>query len=261
MSNPIKVRVDAPTATITLDRPEKRNALTFDMIQAVREALRDIYQEKRVRAIVLTGSGAAFCGGRDVPEMLEPSDNETADLQRWGDQAEAYRELIEEMLRLPKPIIAAVNGAAVGAGAGLVLASDIVIGCPQARFGLPDTRLGVVAGVEAPLLAFRLGAGAAARLLLTGAVIEPEEALQLGVYHEAVPGDLVWARAVEIGAQCAAAAPEAVLITKRLLSDTVGEQLLVQLSSGAIAAASALTTEAAQEGLKAFVEKRAPAWK
>lgn len=261
MSDYINVRVDAPTATITLDRADKRNALTPQMVEALREALRDLYQEKRVRAVILTGSGDAFCGGRDVREMLDHGDDETVDQQRFGEQTEVYRELLEDMLRLPKPIIAAVNGAAVGAGAGLVLASDIVIGCPQARFGLPAARLGVVAGVEAPLLAFRLGAGPAARLLLTGGLIESDEALRLGVYHEAVPSDLVWARASEIGAQCATAAPEAVVITKRLLSDTIGEQLMTQLSSGVIAAASAQTTEAAREGLHAFVEKRAPKWK
>ncbi len=260
-SNAIEVRVDDPVATITINRPQKRNALTRAMIDDLREALRDAYNEKRVRAIVLAAAGTAFCAGRDVEEMLVVDGDTSTDLQRWGEEAEQLRDLMLEMLELPKPIIATVNGPAAGAGAGLVLASDVVIASPAATFGLPDPRLGVVAGVEGPLLAFRLGAGPAARLLLTGEMIDAAEALRLGVYHEAVEDRFLWARAVEVGRQCAAGAPEAVQLTKRMLLETIGEQLATQLTSGAVATATSRTTEAAQEGLQAFVEKRAPVWK
>jgi methylglutaconyl-CoA hydratase len=261
-SDAIDVKVTGVVGTIVLNRPGRRNALSRSMIAQLQEALGDLHQEKRVRAIVLTGAGTAFCGGMDLVEMQ--ADNALPDGEKeeaWGETAEAYRELVVQMLELPKPIIASVNGPAVAGGAGLVLASDIVVACEGAQFGLPEPRRGIVAGVVSPLLAFRVGGGVAARLLLTSAVYPAAEALRLGIYHEVVTEHLLWARCVEIGEECAAGAPEAVQLTKRLLYETIGEQLATQLSVGAAMTATSRTTEAAQEGLKAFVEKRKPQWK
>jgi methylglutaconyl-CoA hydratase len=165
------------------------------------------------------------------------------------------------MIELPKPIIASVNGPAVAGGAGLVLASDIVVATPEAQFGLPDARHGLVAGVVAPLLAFRVGAGPAARLLLTSSLYPADESLRLGIYHELIDEPRLWARCVQLAEECAAGAPEAVQLSKRLLYETIGEHLSTQLSVGAAMSATARTTEAAQEGLAAFVEKRRPEWK
>jgi methylglutaconyl-CoA hydratase len=256
----VQVKVVEPVGTIVLSRENRRNALSRAMIDELRQALSDLHLERRVRAIVLTGAGSAFCAGRDVHEMAAEDQQANAQ-QRWGEEAERFRELVVDMLELPKPIIAAVNGPALGSGAGLVLACDIVIASHGAKFGLPDPRLGVVAGVVAPLLAFRVGAGPAARLLLTGEQYDAAEAYRLGIYHELVEHDLLWARGVQIGKSCAAGAPEAVQLTKRLLTDTIGEQLMTQLTSGAIASAAARSTEAAKEGLAAFLEKRTPVWK
>ncbi|TWT77095.1 2,3-dehydroadipyl-CoA hydratase [Posidoniimonas polymericola] len=259
-SNAIEIRVDEPVATVTINRHQKRNALSRAMIEDLRLALSDVHQERKVRAMVLTGAGTAFCAGRDVNEMVAGGADPMADLARWGEEAEQLRDLLLEMLRLPKPIIAAVNGPAVGAGAGLVLAADIVVAAPAAEFGFPEPRLGVVAGVEAPLLAYRLGAGPASRLMLTSTPITSVEAHRTGVYHELVSNDLLWARAFEIAKQCAAGAPESLQLTKRLLLETIGEQLETQLTSGAIAAATARTTESAQQGLQAFLDKRPAEW-
>ena len=221
-----------------------------------------MHQEKRVRAIILTGAGSAFCAGMDVHEMHAaatlPDDEKSQD---WGDTAEAYREVVSQMIELPKPIIASVNGPAVAGGAGLVLASDIVVATPTAQFGLPEPRRGIVAGVVAPLLAFRVGGGPAARLLLTSSLYAADEALRLGIYHELIDEPRLWARCAELAEECAAGAPEAVQLTKRLLYETIGEHLSTQLSVGAAMSATARTTEAAQEGLTAFVEKRRPEWK
>lgn len=255
----VRLTVTEPVATIVLNRPQRGNALTARMVAELSEALGDAYQEKRVRAVVLTGAGERFCSGRDVGELLG-TDQPPADPEKFGQEAGEYRDLLLQMLRLPKPIVASVNGPAGASGAGLVLASDLVVGCRQAAFGLPDGRLGLVAGVAAPLLAYRLGAGLAARLVLGAQMLPAREALRVGVYHELVERDLLWARAAEIGAQCAAAAPQAASLAKQLLMDTAGEQLATQLTSGAIAAATSRTTEAAVEGLTAFVEKRPPAW-
>jgi methylglutaconyl-CoA hydratase len=261
-SNAIDVKVTGGVGTIVLNRPQRRNALTRAMLAQLGEALSDLHLEKRVRAIVLTGTGTAFCAGMDVHEMHAAAQlPELEKAQDWGDTADAYRELVTQMIELPKPIIASVNGPAVAGGAGLVLACDVVVASPAAQFGLPEPRRGLVAGVVAPLLAFRVGGGTAARLLLTSSLVPAEEAHRLGIYHELIDEARLWARSVQIGEECAAGAPEAVQLTKRLLHETIGEQLATQLSVGAAMSATARTTEAAQEGLAAFVEKRPPEWK
>ena len=176
----------------------------------------------------------------------------------WRDDAVAYRDLIESMLRLPKPIIATVNGPAVAGGAGLVLASDIVLAAPEARFGLPEPKRGIVAGLVAPLLNFRLGGGRAAYLLLSAQLVAAEEALRIGIYHELMPGEKLWPRAHQMAGEIATCAPEAILLTKRMLNETIGENLSTLLTDGAAVSATARTTEAAAEGLAAFIEKREP---
>jgi enoyl-CoA hydratase/carnithine racemase len=261
-SNSVDVKVTGAVGTIILNRPDRRNALSRAMIDQLREALRDLHTEKRARAVVLTGAGSAFCAGMDVHEMNSAADRPESEREEvWGEAADAYRELVVQMLELPKPIVASVNGPAVAGGAGLVLASDIVVATEGALFGLPDARRGIVAGVVAPLLAFRAGAGIAARLLLTSSLYPAEEAHRLGIYHEMIDENRLWARCVELGEECAAGAPEALQLTKRLLYETVGEQLATQLSVGAAMSATSHTTEAAREGIAAFVEKRAPNWK
>ena len=261
-SDMVEVKVTGAVGTIILNRPGRRNALTRAMVAQLQQALGDLHLEKRVRAVILTGAGSAFCAGMDVHEMHSTSElPDAAREQEWGDAAEEYRELVAQMIELPKPIIASVNGPAVAGGAGLVLASDVVVACEAAQFGLPDPRLGIVAGVVGPLLAFRVGAGPAARLLLTASLYPAQEAYRLGIYHELIDENRLWARAVAVGEECAAGAPEAVQLTKRLLWETIGEQLSTQLSVGAAISATSQTTEAAREGLAAFVEKRPPEWK
>ena len=261
-SNAVDVKVTGAVGTIVLNRPDRRNALSRAMLAQIAEAFGDLHLEKRVRAIVVTGAGTSFCAGMDLHEMhatATMSDEEKS--QDWGDTAEAYRELVTQMIELPKPIIASVNGPAVAGGAGLVLASDIVVAAPPAQFGLPEPRRGIIAGIVAPLLAFRAGGGTAARLLLTSALYPADEIHRLGIYHELCDEPRLWARCAQLAEECAAGAPEALQLTKRLLYETIGELLSTQLNVGAAMSATSRTTEAAQEGLTAFIEKRKPEWK
>jgi len=268
-SNAIQTKVVDCTGTILINRPEQNNVLTRSMLGQLVEALDDLYLEKRVRAIILTGAGDTFSHGRDVSELhatgLQAGDpmplgGQQESLQQWGDDAVAYRDLLIRMLEITKPIIAAVNGPALAGGAGLVLASDLVVASRDARFGLPDPRRGLVAGMAAPLLCFRLGAGQAARLLLTSSPIGADEAYRLGLFHELVEPNQVWASAVAMAGQCAAGAPSAIQLTKRLLNETMGEWLTTQLAVGAAMSATAHTTAAAREGLTAQLENRPPVW-
>jgi methylglutaconyl-CoA hydratase len=255
----VQVKVNHPSGTIVLNRPEKRNAISRQMMADIAQALDDLHQERKVRAVILTGAGSAFCAGMDLAEMQATCTQPDAMLQ-WHQDAVQYRELIEKMLRFPKPIIAAVNGPAVAGGMGLVLASDIVVAADDAQAGLPEPRRGIVAGMVAPLLVFRVGASHAANLLLTARMISAAEAQRMGLFHELLGRDLVWARAQELASEIAKSAPESLQLTKRLLNETIGEHLTTLLTVGAADSATARTTDAAREGLAAFLEKREPKW-
>ncbi len=260
MSEPqVRVQVHQQTATILLNRPAKRNALTRTMLADLDQALHDLHMQRSARAVILTGTGPAFCAGMDLAEMEATAAAPHA-MQLWEQDARAYREVIEKMLRFPKPIIAAVDGAAVAGGAGLALASDMVIASQGATFGLPEPRRGLIAGVVAPLLHFRVGAGRAAYLLLTAETIDAQRAYEMGIFHEVVQSDVVWARANQLAEACTASAPEALGLTKRLLNETIGDHLTTMLAAGAAASSTARTTDAAAEGLAAFLEKREPHW-
>lgn len=255
----IRLKKHVPSGTIILNRPDKRNPLSREMIDQLLQALDDFHRERSVRAVILTGAGTAFCSGADLQEVQASSRQKNA-WEQWHFDAVQYKELLEAMLMFPKPIIAAVNGPAVASGAGLVLAADITLATPEACFGLPEPRRGLVAGLVAPLLAFRVGGGAAANLLLTARLAEASEAHRLGIYHEMTATDTIWARAHQLAEQCALCAAESLQLTKKMLNETVGEHLNTTLAAGAAATATARTTEAAAEGLAAFLEKRPPKW-
>ena len=255
----ITVKVTEPVGTIILDRPKQCNALNRRMIEELTQALDDLRQEKRVRGVILTGSGAHFCTGIDLKELRETAGTEPVDaMRRWHEDAQATLGLIELMLQLPKPIVAAVDGAAMGTGLALVLASDLVVASHRATLSVPAPRMGLVSGFVAPLLYFRTGGSVASQLLLGGDELAASEAKQLGLVHHVVDTNQIWVRASNWIDSIASGAAESILLTKRLLNEMIGETLMTQLTSGAAAMASALTTEAATEGLQAFADKRPP---
>ena len=162
------------------------------------------------------------------------------------------------MLRLPKPIVAAVDGAAIASGFALVLACDLVVASHRATLSIPAPKLGLVSGLVAPLLHFRGGGATASRMLLGGDELSAAEAKALGLVHHVVSPEQIWVRASTWIDSMATGAAESLQLTKKVLNEMVGEQLPTLLSSGAAATATALTTEAAAEGLNAFADKRAP---
>ncbi|MCH2594939.1 MAG: enoyl-CoA hydratase/isomerase family protein [Pirellulales bacterium] len=260
----IEVKVVDYAGTIVMNRPDHKNRLTRQMIEQLSIALDDLYREKKVRAIILTGAGDVFCEGIDFNELHETNNLATGTKtaqQQWGDDAANIRDLFVKLLEITKPVIASVNGPALSAGAGLVAACDIVVAADNARFGIPDPQFGLVAGVVAPLVCHRIASGQAARLLLTGMSLEASEAQQHGLFHELLDSSKVWARAMELAQTCATGAPESIQLTKRLLNETVGEHLHTQLSAGAVMQATSCTTEAAREGVAAHLEQRPPQWK
>lgn len=258
-SSTIRVRVDGNCGTIVLARPSRCNALSRSMLADLQEALGDLHQEYRVRAVVITGQGPYFSAGSDLHE-IHATQGQDDPQATWFADANQLRELLTSMLQYPKPLIAAVNGAALGTGLALVSACDIVLAAPEAEFGFPESQRGLTAGIAIPLMSFRIGAGQAAPLVLRSQTISAERAMQIGLVHELVQHDLLWARANQWTQEIASASPVAVTLNKRVLNETVGEALISSLASAAAATATGRTTDAAREGVAAFVEKRPPRW-
>jgi methylglutaconyl-CoA hydratase len=253
----IRLQKIAPSGTVLIDAPATHNALSREMIQQLIESFSDFHRDKSVRAVILSATGASFCSGVQLKEWHATS-QELEALEMWKEVADEILELIESMLRLPKPIIAAVDGAAIGLGLGLVLASDLVVATKRSSFAAPAPRWGLVSGVVAPLLAFRCGGAVAARLLLGRESIDGDEAHRIHLVHRLVPSDLVWANANEWAKRIASGAQESVQMTKRLVNEMIGENLMTHLATGAAMMATACSTEAAVEGLSAFSQKRNP---
>ena len=259
ISDNVQIRKDGPCGTIVINRPDRRNALSREIVEMISQALDDFNAERSVRAIMLTGTGDTFSSGTDLHQMKEASESKNA-LKIWHDDAMLFLELIEKMLRYPKPIIASINGWAVGSGISLMLASDIVVGGQNSELLMPEALRGLSAGITTPLLSFRIGTGMASGILYSGVPLESEESLNLGLFHEVVDNDLLWARCFELANQCANGARESHQMTKQLINETIGENLFTQLSIGAANMAAARTTPAAREGIAAFLEKRDPVW-
>ena len=152
----LKIRKDAPSGTIMIDRPDRRNALSRETIRELQNAFEDFQQERSVRAIILTGAGDTFSAGADLKQIQETVATGEPH-QQWHSDAQEFQELIEYMLRFPKPIIASINGPIIGSALALMLACDIVVASERASLSMPEPRLGLCSGLAAALLAFRIG--------------------------------------------------------------------------------------------------------
>lgn len=257
----VSVKVHAPGGTIVMEDAPTRNALSRAMVESLDQALDDLHQEKRVRAVILTGAGSSFCSGMDLKELSEVRgrDGMEALTEMHADWVRVA-ELLQKMWRYPKPLIAAVDGEALGAGMALSLACDLVVASERTRFASPAATHGLIGGLVAPLLVFRLGAATAARLLLAHQSLSAADAQAVGLTAAPVRSDQVWAAADQLARQCATAPAESLQLTKRLLNETIGEAVAGQLTVGAGMGATACSTESAAEGLAAFSEKRDAVW-
>ncbi len=254
MVDGLRVEIDGPVATLTLDRPEALNALTIPIKLALREALDAIAADPAVRAVILTGAGRAFCAGQDLAEREAP-DAAPLDVE----VRERYNPIIRALRSMPQPVIAAVNGVAAGAGASLAFACDLRIAADGARFMLAFGRIGLVPDSGATWFLPRIvGSARAAELALLGTTVGAEEALRIGLVSRVVPGDALAAEARAMADQLAASAPRAVALTKRALDASWSIDLDAALEAEAVAQGTAGATADHAEGLAAFREKRPP---
>jgi len=244
--------------TITLNRPEKLNALTFDVYAELRDFFRQLAEREQVRAVVLTGSGRAFCSGGDVVDIIGPL------LKTGKEKLHEFTTLtcdvIKNMRALPKPIVASVNGTACGAGAVLAAACDIRIASETAKIAFLFVKVGL-SGADmgiAQILPRIVGQGRAAELLMTGDFIAAQEAYRIGLYNKVVPAAELGRETREMAKKLADGPSQGIAVTKRMLEEESNMGLEEALKAEARVQAECMVHPEYQEGFRAFQEKRAP---
>jgi methylglutaconyl-CoA hydratase len=248
-----------PVTVLTLNRPERRNALSHALVAALGDVLGKIGVETGVRAVVITGAGSTFCAGMDlkeVAELLALPQNEAS--QRAVADMQAFADLIDQVHKFPRPVIAAVQGNALAGGAGLALACDLVVMADTALLGYPEVKRGLVPTIVMHDLVRQVGDRRARRLLLTGEAVDSASALQWGMVNAVTPPDECLERAVELAGRFAACAPQALATTKHQLDEASGRAR--NLRGAAAVSAAQRETDEAREGIGAFLEKRPPRW-
>ena len=212
---------------ITLNRPEKRNALDTALTRDLLETLRTTDAHESVRCVVLTGAGPGFCAGADLSEFKGLKDPKVAE-----QRAELTMQLHLAFSKMITPVVTAINGAAMGGGAGLAIAGDLAVMAKSAKIGYPETKHGIVAAIVMANLVRQIGAKAAFELVALGEPVDAERALQLGMVNYVVPDKKVVAEAVALAQKLAAVARPAMAQTKSLFHEVVDLPLPAALERG-----------------------------
>jgi methylglutaconyl-CoA hydratase len=248
----------SPAVVLTLNRPDRRNALSRELISALTEAFNRARDDVAARCVILTGSGNAFCAGMDLAELQEAASIGKGKQTPVWDDALRLAELYDLIYTLPKPTIAAVNGVAVAGGAGLVSVCDLAVATADARFGYPEVRRGLVAAMVMPHLLRHVGERIARYLLLTGELIDAEKAYEVGFINEVAPAEQLLPRAQAWAHALAEGGPNALARTKELLH--LFSHQALGLQEAAKASAAPRLTEECRQGLEAFFNKRPAPW-
>ena len=248
---------DGGVLTITLHRPEKRNALNAVMMEELTRALEAAAKDTACRVVVLTGAGEAFCAGMDLAH-LEGLIAKTTEEHRAD--SEQIARLLRTLYDLPKPTIAAVNGAAVAGGMGLATVCDFTYAVPEAKFGYTEVKIGFVPAIVSVFLREQIGDKQARDLLLTGRLIKAEEARELGLVTRVVPAAELMNEVAGLAKKLLQNSPQAVTTTKQLLSEQVRKSLDEGIALAVDANVKARATDDFKEGIRAFLEKRKAQW-
>jgi len=252
----ILVADDGPARTITLNRPERRNAMTPEMQSELIAAMEDAASSD-CRVVIFAGAGEAFCSGLELTVLQTMSANSTAD---HYSAAERIAKLFRTLYELPKPTIAAVHGPAIAGGTGLAVICDYTLAVPTAKFGYTEVRIGFVPAIVSAYLALQIGDKRSRDLLLSGRLFDATEAHRLGLVNEIVTRETLTTRVSALVEQLAANSPEALAATKRLLAAQNKAWLDTAISAAMEANAQARETADFYEGVSAFLEKRKPNW-
>ena len=251
----LTVEREGAIATLTLNRPEQRNALSLALMSEVMEALGELRDDAETRVVILAGAGPAFCAGHDLGEMV-------------GRDIDAYREIFALCTRmmtaiheLPQPVIARVHGIATAAGCQLVAACDLAVAASDARFATPGVKIGLFCSTPMVEVSRAVGRKRALELLLTGTPIDAATAADWGLINRVVAPEELESATAELAAQIAAASPLTVGIGKRAYYEQIDLGLDGAYAHCQDVMSHNATAEDAQEGMGAFLEKRQPVWR
>jgi len=252
----ITLTYDSAVATITLNRPEKRNALSLQLTEELLSALDEI-EHSPAQVLILTGAGKAFCAGMDLDELQslagKTHGENLADSTRM---ARVYRRLYD----FPKPTIAVVNGAAIAGGTGLATICDFTLAVPTAKFGYTEVRIGFVPAIVSAILVWQVGHKVARDLLLTGKTFDASEANRYGLVNEVVEPEQLMERARELAQELMRNSPSSLRVTKGLINGFIAAQLDQQIATAIRENAAIRSTQDFREGISSFLEKRKPQW-
>jgi len=244
-------------ATLTLNRPDKRNAISYELIDDLLAAFAEVAESPASQILIITGAGKAFCSGMDL-------DNLKSLIGRTPEQSLADTQTMARLFRtlydFPKPTIAAVNGPAIAGGTGLATLCDFTLAVPDAKFGYTEVRIGFVPAIVSTFLLRQVGEKIARDLLLTGRLFDATEAQRIGLVHEIVPADQLMPRAHALAAQLMENSPASLRYTKRLLSNAARAEMDTQIESAIQENAAVRSTPDFREGISSFLEKRKPKW-
>lgn len=254
--NTIQVSREGHVATVTLNRPDKRNAISYELIDELLRALDDV-ADSDARVLILTGAGKAFCSGMDLDNLKALTKNSEADNLR---DSETMARLFRGLYEFSRPTIAAVNGAAVAGGCGLATLCDFTIASTEAKFGYTEVRIGFLPAIVSTFLIRQVGEKRARDLLLTGRIINAQEALEHGLATEVVTPERLMSRVEEIAASLAENSPASLRATKRLLNAFAQSELDEQIQLAVKENANIRATADFREGVSSFLEKRKPQW-
>jgi methylglutaconyl-CoA hydratase len=247
---------DDKIATIALTVPEKRNAISAQMIADLLGAL-DQAEVSPARVVILTGAGKAFCAGMDLTELQHLA---RQTLQKNFEDARRMTKLLYRLYSFPKPVIAAVNGAAIAGGCGLAAVADFILAVPEAKFGYTEVRIGFTPALVSVFLRRRIGDTHVRDLLLTGRIIDAAEAHRIGLVTEVVQTEALMERARAIASLLLDASPSAIAQTKKLLISFDRVAIRSELEAAIEINADIRSTPDFREGVSAFLEKRRPKW-
>jgi methylglutaconyl-CoA hydratase len=251
----VKVTIDGPVARIALARPERKNAFDADLIAELTAAVRDI--RPAIRAVVLQGEGDTFCAGADVEWMRGVADYSLDD--NIAD-SKALAGMFRTLYDLEMPLVARVQGAAIGGGAGLVAIADIAVASTEASFAFTETRLGILPAVVSPYVVRKIGPARATALFVTGSRIDAKRAHEIGLVERLVePSDLDAAVGRVLDA-ILSGGPKAVNAAKRLVREIEGRRIDEVADLTVKRIAEIRVSREGQEGLRAFLERRDPRW-
>jgi methylglutaconyl-CoA hydratase len=244
-------------ATITLNRPDKRNAINPQMISELLTAFDEI-EKKKIRVVIMTGAGSAFCAGMDL-EMLSAIAQQSP--QENQDDSRRIAKLFRRVWSFPRPIICAVNGHALAGGCGIATLSDFTLAVPEAKFGYTEVRIGFLPAIVSVFLTRQIGDKRARDLLLTGRKIDAKEAQQLGLVTEIVEAEKLMSRASELTDYLVEVSPGSLSRAKRLLVTAEQAGVDADLERAVLENARIRCTPDFKEGIASFLEKRKPVWK